>query len=433
MIAVEKVARELKQLEELIVQCSRCGTCQSVCPLYRKDWQESSVARGKIFLIEALAQNQLDDATRIFKYLDYCILCGRCKRNCPSGVHTDEIFLKAKSILRQVNRLPAWQRLVLKIAMRQPRLLAALSPLFHLGLRIGTKKVDDSVFKPYGVYSPFIGEMSKRHIVDMPAKALTSMYGGFHQAKNEQLRVIFYPGCAATLIYVNWGVAIIETLRHFGVSVYVPPVNKCCGIPAATMGELDIYRTQVGENFDYFDSIQDADTIVTCCPTCQYGLGDLGEQETGRVRGKKMVDIVLFLAETLQVKLPHKVKLDGSATLHIPCHYDHAKDQVLRQFIVDNFDVEYRDLENQSCCGFGGTFSIKNYPHTRQIGQLKAQEIKAQGHQHLFTACPGCAMNLTDANQAENLHLQATHPVVEIYEQVIKPRQNKLQEVSTTA
>jgi len=132
-----------------------------------------------------------------------------------------------------------------------------------------------------------------------------------------------------------------------------------------------------------------------------------------------MMDIVLFLAEVLQVKLPQKIKLDGSTTLHVPCHYDHDKESVLRQFIVDNFDTQYQDLENQSCCGFGGTFSIKNYPHTRQISQLKADEIKAKGHAHLFTACPGCAMNLTDATVTAGLPVKATHPVVAIYESIV--------------
>lgn len=420
--AVEKCVKELKELEDLLIQCSRCGTCQSVCPLYKKDWDESAVARGKMYLIEALYEGRIEKADEIFKYIDYCVLCGRCKNNCPSGVKTDQIFLKAKGILRQVKKLPAWQKLVLKIAMGSPKLLATMSPLFHIGLRLGTSKVEDGVFKPYGLYSPFIGEMTKRHVIDMPAKALTSMYGGFNKAENEKHRVIFYPGCAATLIYVNWGVAIVETLLHYGVSVYVPEVNKCCGIPSATMGEMGIFKDQVNSNFDYFDSITDADTVLMCCPTCEYGLGSTGERETGRQRGKQVMDIVLFMAEVLKVKLDEKVKLPGSSTLHIPCHYDHAKDGVLRQFIIDNFDTDFQDLNNQSCCGFGGTFSIKNYPHTKEIGKKKADEMKERGFSNLFTACPGCAMNLTDANLTEDNNLQTTHPVVEIYEQQIKPR-----------
>ncbi len=425
--AVENCVRELKELEDILIQCCRCGTCQSVCPLYKKDGNESAVARGKIYMIDALMEGKLEKVEEIFKYVDYCILCGRCKNNCPSGVKTDEIFLKAKSILRKVKKLPAWQKVALKVAMGHPKLLATMSPLFHMGLRVGTKKIEDGVFKPYDVFGGIIGDMTKRHVIDMPSKALTSMYGGFNQAKNEKHRVIFYPGCATTLIYVNWGVAIIETLLHHGVSVYVPETNKCCGIPSATMGELGIYRDQVNDNFDYFDSINDADTILMCCPTCEYGLGTLGEKETGRTRGKQVMDVVLYMAEVLKVKVDKKVKLPGSTTLHVPCHYKSGKEGVLKQFIKDNFDTEYKDLQNQSCCGFGGTFSLKNYPHTKEIGKKKASEIKERGFDHLFTACPGCAMNLTDANMTEGNALKTSHPLVEYYEQVVKPnKQNKV-------
>ncbi len=415
---------DLKALEEMLIQCSRCGTCQSVCPLYKKDLNESTVARGKIFLIEALAQGKLERADEIYEYLDYCILCGRCKTNCPSGVATDEIFLKSKAIIRQVKKLPLWQKTILKTAMGNPQLLAALSPLFHIGLRLGNKKIDDGIFKAGALLSPMLGDMADRHIADMPSKALTKLYGGFNQAKDEKQRVIFYPGCATTLIYVHWGIAMIETLLHYGVSVYVPETNNCCGIPSATMGELELYREQVGKNFDYFDSIEDADTILMCCPTCEYGLGSLAEKETGRQKNKRVMDIVVFMAEVLNVQLEHKIELTGSSSLHVPCHYNGAKAPILQKFIANNFITDFKPLKNQSCCGFGGTFSLKNYPHTRELGKKKATEIKERGFSQLFTACPGCAMNLTDANLTAGNYLKATHPVVEIYEKRIKPQRN---------
>jgi glycolate oxidase iron-sulfur subunit len=423
--AMTRCIAELKELEDMLIQCSRCGTCQSVCPLYKKDLNEASVARGKIFLIEALAKGKLDKVDEIYNYVDYCILCGRCKDNCPSGVATDEIFLKTKAIIRRIKKLPGWQKRILQYAMNKPQLLARLSPLLHAGMRISHRKVDDGVFKANSIFAPLLGDLGKRHIADMPAKPLTKLYGGFNQAQNETRRVIFYPGCATTLIYVHWGVAIIETLLHYGVSVYVPETNQCCGIPAATMGELDLYRSQVGKNYDYFDAIDDADTILMCCPTCEYGLGELGQKESGRTQNKKLMDIVVFLAEELGLKLDKKVKLPGSSTLHMPCHYKTAKEPVLQNFISDNFETDFQPLHNQGCCGFGGTFSIKNYPHTQQLGKLKADEIKERGFNQLLTACPGCAMNLTDANMTAGNKLQATHPVVEIYEQIVKPAQQR--------
>jgi glycolate oxidase iron-sulfur subunit len=414
---------ELKQLEDMLIKCSRCGSCQAVCPLYKKDHSEASVARGKIFLIKALTKGTLEKADEIYKYIDYCLLCGRCKTNCPSGVATDEIFLKAKAIIRHIKKLPGWQKRILQYAMNKPQLLARLNPLLHVGIRLSNRKIDDGVYQARPILTPFLGTMAKRHMVDIPTKSLTQRYGGFNQAKNETRRVIFYPGCSTTLIYVHWGVAIIETLLHYGVSVYVPETNQCCGIPSATMGELALYHQQIIKNYNYFDSIDDADCIITCCPTCEYGLGELGPKETRRAQSKPIMDVIVFLVEELGLKLKEKITLFGSSTLHMPCHYKTAKKPVLLKFINDNFATNFQPLKNQGCCGFGGTFSLKNYPHTQEIGKLKAAEIRDRGFDQVFTACPGCAMNLTDANMTLGNKLKATHPIIQIYEQIVKPTQ----------
>ena len=79
--------------------------------------------------------------------------------------------------------------------------------------------------------------------------------------------------------------------------------------------------------YDYFAAISDADTILMCCPTCEYALGELGEKETSRTHGKRIMDVVVFLAEELQIKLDDKVALAGSSTVHLPCHYKPAKPQ----------------------------------------------------------------------------------------------------------
>ncbi|MBC7197334.1 MAG: (Fe-S)-binding protein, partial [Deferribacterales bacterium] len=51
---MDDLIKELKELEELVLQCMKCGTCQAHCPLYQKDLLESTVARGKISLIESV-------------------------------------------------------------------------------------------------------------------------------------------------------------------------------------------------------------------------------------------------------------------------------------------------------------------------------------------------------------------------------------------
>lgn len=412
---VDEIVKELKELEPLIMQCSKCGTCQSVCPIYDKDLIETSVARGKLALIEAIYEGRIEEADRIFKHLDYCVMCTRCKQSCPSGVQTDEIFLRAKSILRKIKELPNWQKAILKIIMQKPKLLAETAPLMHIGLKFGSKHVKEDIFKP------LFGEFSQRNIVSIKSRPFTSKYGKFNKAKEEKMRVVFYPGCAITYVYTRWGEAIVEVLKHYGVSVYVPNTNKCCGIPAATMGELDLYRQMVNENLDWFDSITDASYIITACPTCQYGLNEMGSKLTGKKTKAPMMDIVVFLKEVLNVSI--SLKEEEKSTLHIPCHYEHSKDNELKEF-MHSIARDFEPLENQSCCGFGGTFNAKYYKDSTQISQSKTEEIKEKGFKKLYTPCPGCAMQLSDALIKANLDTKVAHPV-EILYKMIKSGQAK--------
>lgn len=400
---MEDLIKELKELEELILKCMKCGTCQAHCPLYQKDLLESTVARGKISLIESVYEGRIEDAGKILKHLDYCILCGRCKENCPSGVKTDEIFLKAKGILRKIEKLPYWGKAVLKIVMEKPELLARVAPLMHIGMKFGAKRVKNDIFKP------IFGSFSNRNVKQIAKTPFSKSHGGFNFAQNEKMKVYFYPGCAVNYIFPEWGEAIVKVLNHFGVSVYVPNVNKCCGIPAATLGELAIYKKMVTENLDEINK-SDYDYVITCCPTCQYALSEMGPKITEKSPNKPFYDILMFLDEVLKVDF--SVDLGEKFSLHTPCHYLNSKKTKLREHLGNNINGEFIILENQNCCGFGGTFNMKKYNDSKAVGMSKAEEVKEKEVKKLFTPCPGCAMQLIDAVTEVDSDTAVEHPIV---------------------
>ena len=43
--------RELKKIEPLADQCMKCGFCSFFCPVYQEEKTETSVARGKNYLV----------------------------------------------------------------------------------------------------------------------------------------------------------------------------------------------------------------------------------------------------------------------------------------------------------------------------------------------------------------------------------------------
>src|SRR5512141_1714191 len=112
-----------------LVKCIRCGTCRSVCPVFRETADESSTARGKVKLIDSVARGQLTLTPALQERMGRCLLCKACVAGCPSGVKTDELFLTARAALASENGLPLAKRLAFTgLTYRR---------LFHLALRTG--------------------------------------------------------------------------------------------------------------------------------------------------------------------------------------------------------------------------------------------------------------------------------------------------------
>ena len=101
MADMKELANLVKELEDQLVTCIRCGMCQSVCPLFEQTRKEADVARGKLALLTGLMENMFTDPDGVNERLNRCLLCGSCAANCPSGVNVVEIFIKARAILAE--------------------------------------------------------------------------------------------------------------------------------------------------------------------------------------------------------------------------------------------------------------------------------------------------------------------------------------------
>ena len=89
----------MKKLEDFaddINKCSKCGLCQSVCPVYRFTGNDCAVSRGKFVMLDGVLKGDLKLNKNIEKYLDMCLKCGKCKEFCPSNIEVCDIFNTAK-------------------------------------------------------------------------------------------------------------------------------------------------------------------------------------------------------------------------------------------------------------------------------------------------------------------------------------------------
>ena len=85
-----------KKYREQILQCSRCGFCQAVCPVYGATLRPALNARGKMLLLKEVMDGKIDLNDELIETLFQCTTCASCYQNCPSGVPVMEIIKQVR-------------------------------------------------------------------------------------------------------------------------------------------------------------------------------------------------------------------------------------------------------------------------------------------------------------------------------------------------
>jgi glycolate oxidase iron-sulfur subunit len=219
MASMEALARLMRELEDQLVVCMRCGMCQSVCPVFDQTGREADVARGKLALLSGLMESMFDDPEGVYQRLNKCLLCGSCAANCPSGVSVQEIFLKARAIPDRLYGPAAGQ---------------AADPEGHAGQPEAFRSTD-RVGGPISENFHPSGQRHRRNLLcpgDVapdpgspfpdPGPGALSPSGAVldRPAGRSGLKVAIFTGCLIDKMFPAIAHSTIKVLDHFGVGIY---------------------------------------------------------------------------------------------------------------------------------------------------------------------------------------------------------------------
>ena len=70
---------------EQIIHCMHCGMCLPTCPTYELTGLEKYSPRGRIRLIKAIADGELDLTENFKESINFCLDCQACVSACPAG------------------------------------------------------------------------------------------------------------------------------------------------------------------------------------------------------------------------------------------------------------------------------------------------------------------------------------------------------------
>ncbi|MBI5524490.1 MAG: (Fe-S)-binding protein [Desulfarculus sp.] len=379
--------------------CIGCGACMQVCPVYRVGRREELSARGKLRLLQGLAQGPLPASRHLAEVLSRCLLCGRCSQHCPNQVPAMEGLRAGREVLASVAGAPLLTRLLLEEALPRPRRLNLLAmagglalPLLS-GLRLKLGGLEPSACLPPLSQRPFLDTAPR----EVPGPAGSPRLG-------------FFVGCVANYLRPGLARRALRLLRR--VATVVIPPQGCCGLAAVGAGLSATARDLLSANLRAFTQAR-VDKVVTACGSCAYALAKELPRLLDTPQAQALAGSVL---EISQVLVEHPRLLAGlgherrPVAVHDPCHLKmglkvHEEPrQMLRQSGLDLVEMESAD----ACCGGGGLFAVNQPGHSQDILAPRLLDFERSGAGVLATSCGGCHLQWRGGLPAGR---QVVHPL----------------------
>ena len=425
MAAMEELARMMRDLEEQLVVCMRCGMCQAVCPVFEQTGREADVARGKLALLDGLMQQLFADPEGVKQRLEKCLLCGSCAANCPSGVSVQEIFLKARAILTGYMGLTPAKRLILRGMLAHPRLFDRMAEWGARFQQLLTRPVNDVVGTSCArLVSPLLGDRHFRPLAERPFHRIIPSLE--RPAGPSGITAGLFVGCLIDKLFPSVAQACVDVLAAHDFGLFIPSNQGCCGIPAVSSGDLSTFNELVDHNIHCFDAGR-FDVLLTACATCTSTIHEVWPvmahkslADAARRLAEKTMDISQFLVGNADIQSPRPIGNQGAlttVTYHDPCHLKKALNVWKEPRALLTAGNGYRLVEMaqpDTCCGMGGSFNLQYYEVSANIGRRKAEQITATGAEILATGCPACMSQISDMLSKANTRIRVRHPV-EIY------------------
>ena len=233
------------------------------------------------------------------------------------------------------------------------------------------------------------------------------------------MRVALMVTCINDALFPGTGQAVVALLRRLGVDVEFPESQTCCAQPMVNTGYLD-EAVPVVRNF--VDTFAGYDAVVTPSGSCagcarhQHSIvarrsGDAELAAAVEETSPTVYELSEFLVDVLGVTdvgayYPHRV------TYHPTCHS-------LRMLGVG--DRPRRLLENvrgltlvdlpgaEECCGFGGTFAVKNADTSIAMGSDKARHVRDTGAEVLVAGDNSCLTHIGGVLSRQRSGVRTVH------------------------
>lgn len=231
------------------------------------------------------------------------------------------------------------------------------------------------------------------------------------------MKVSLFITCLVDQFHPEIGLGMVRVLERLGLACEFPDAQTCCGQPAFNAGCPDEAR-RVARQF--LRAFQDTEHIVapsgSCVSFVKHHLPSLFEPGSdehrdatavaGRVHEFSEFLVRVLGTDDVGAAFPHRV------TYHDSCHLLRelgVRDEP-RRLLAKVRGLELVELPaSDTCCGFGGVFSITQPDISAAMGEDKIKNIRRSGAEHVVACDTGCLMHLRGLMSRHGIGVKAVH------------------------
>ena len=233
------------------------------------------------------------------------------------------------------------------------------------------------------------------------------------------MRVGLFVTCLTDSLFPAAGQATVELLERLGLAVEFPEQQGCCGQMHINSG---FPRDALPMIASFVDAFAGFDHIVAPSGSCA---GSIRHQHEGIARRygsaaltERVIDTVPrvhelseFLVDVLGItdvgaSFPHRVAYHASCHSLRVARVGDRPQQLLRE--VRGLELVEHEGADQ-CCGFGGTFSVKNSDVSTAMVTDKARAVSAVNPEYLVSVDSSCLMNIGGALAKNGSPIRTLH------------------------
>ncbi|MCV7614523.1 (Fe-S)-binding protein [Micrococcus luteus] len=259
------------------------------------------------------------------------------------------------------------------------------------------------------------------------------------------MRIALFATCIVDAMYPKVALATVRILERLGHEVVFPPGQGCCSQMHVNSGyvedALPVVRNHVRTfmEADYDLAVAPSGSCVASLghqqPDVARSCGDEGLARDAEVVASRTLELSQLLTDVLGVTdaaaqlgswFPHTV------TYHPSCHgmrllrLGSRQEDLLRTVA----DIDLRPLPDaEECCGFGGTFALKNPDVSAAIAEEKIEKVTASGASLCTGGDASCLLHLDGAMHRREARGQDGRPLrtVHLAEILAATRENPLE------